>query len=136
MRAVARLGHLRTVAETRMTSTANIWRATGKMGQDETTGLEVPLWELTHAAVPFRLGGANQGTSGTRKVTVGGVELQLATRTANLPASTSNLLDGDLIDVTSGENAGTVWRIVEGDWADQQTARRLPIVATERPEEW
>jgi hypothetical protein len=57
-------------------------------------------------------------------------------RTAHFPASTSNLRDGDLLEITSGENTGQVLRVVEADWSDQTTARRVPVVATQRPEEW
>lgn len=126
----------RRAAEARMTSRATIRRNTGRTAQDETTGLEVPIWDTTYADLPFRLGGANSGSSGTRTQDIGGVEVQLAIRTAHLPAATANVRDGDLIEVDSGENAGTIWRVVEGDWADQQTARRVPIVAADRPEEW
>lgn len=132
----AALPELRAHAESRMTSQASVWRSTGRMTQDEATGLEVPEWERTHSASPFRLGGSDKGSSGTRTRSVGGVELQLAVRIGHFPAATTNLLDGDLIEVTSGENVGSVWRIVEGDWADQQTARRVPIIAADRPEEW
>jgi hypothetical protein len=54
----------------------------------------------------------------------------------HLPASTTNLADGDLIEVTSGEWAGDVFRIVAAIRYDQKTARRLPIVEEPRPTEW
>jgi hypothetical protein len=46
------------------------------------------------------------------------------------------LRDGDLIEVTAGELTGSVWHVVEADAADQQTARRVPVIAAEHPEEW
>jgi hypothetical protein len=56
-------------------------------------------------------------------------------RVAHLPHSTV-LRDGDLIEITAGELAGSVWHVVEADAADQQTARRVPVIAAEHPEEW
>lgn len=119
-----------------MTSRATIRRTTGRTTQDETTGLEVPIWDDIATNIPFRLGGANAGSSGTRTEDIGGVEVQTALRTGHIPAAVAGVREGDLVDVVTGENAGTVWRVVEGDWADQQTARRLPLVSTDRPEEW
>jgi hypothetical protein len=98
-------------------------------------GFDVGVWTVVYTG-PFRLGGANAGSSGTRTVTVGSTELQLAVRTGHFPHDTSGLADGDLIDVTAGENAGLVLRIVEATTADQQTALRLPVVQTQRPKEW
>lgn len=128
---------LRELAEWRMDecSRATIRRITDRTEQNEDTGLEDPVWDVIATDSPFRLGGANSGSSGTRTEDVGGVEVQTALRTGHLPAGTL-VADGDLIEVTAGENAGTVWRVTEGDWADQQTARRVPLVSTGRPEEW
>ena len=117
-----------------MTSRATVHRTTGRMVQDESNGLEVREWATTYTG-PFRLGGANAGSSGARTEAIGGVEVQTALRTGHFPAGT-DLADGDVVEVTAGENAGTVWRVVEGDWADQQTARRVPLTAEARPEEW
>lgn len=128
------LPELRRQAESRMTSRATVHRKGAATPQDEETGLEGSGWSAMVTDSPFRLKGS-RGASGTRTVTVGGVEVTLAVREGHFPAGT-DLRDGDLIEVTAGENAGTVWRVVEGDWADQQTARRVPIVATDRPAEW
>lgn len=117
-----------------MLSRATVRRPTSKTVQDETSGLEVPAWAVVLTGSPFRLRGTRGGTS-SRTLTVGGVEVTLAVREGHFPVGT-DLRDGDLIEVTAGENAGTVWRVVEGDSADQQTAYRVPIVATDRPEEW
>lgn len=130
----AELPFLRAEAEARMTSTATVRRLSERVEQDEETGLEVPVWDDIYTG-PFRLGGSS-GAAGTRTVTIGGVEVQVATRVAHFPASTTDLTDGDLIDLTAGENAGLVLRIVEADWQDQATARRVPVVAVDRPEEW
>lgn len=130
----AALPMLRAEAEARMTSRCTIRRKT-----DQTTvvdGFEVPVWDTTYTALPLRLVSDSTGTTQSRRVETAGVEYELAMRTAHFPASTSNLRDGDLLEVTSGENTGLVLRIVEADWSDQTTARRVPVVATQRPEEW
>lgn len=131
----AELPFLRAEALGRMTSRVVVMRKTGLTDQDEETGAEVPEWAAVHIDIPFRLGGS-KGSAGTRTVTVGAAEVQVATRVGSFAYDTDDLLDGDLIDITSGENAGLVLRIVEADWADQQTARRVPVVSESRPEEW
>lgn len=134
-RLAARLTRGRAAAVARMTSRAVVMRKTGRTTQSETNGREVPEWAAVHVDVPFRLvGGTTAGE--TRTVTVGGVELQLAVRRGDFPASLTDFADGDLIEITAGENTWSVWRIVEADWADQQTARRVPVVTTDRPAEW
>jgi hypothetical protein len=125
---------MRAMAEDRMTSRAAIMRKTG--GTTTVDGLEVPEWATVYADTPFRLGGAQRGGSGTQTVTVGGVSTQVALRVGNLPADTSDLHDNDFIEITAGENVGVVLRIVEAAWQDQATARRVPVVSTDRPEEW
>lgn len=132
----AELPFLRAEALARMLSTVTIRRLTGRMGQDENTGRQVPQWTETHLDIPCRIGGANTGSSGTRTESTVGGELQTALRVAHLEHDTANLADGDLIDVTAGEVAGTVWRIVEAEFADQQTARRIPVESVQRPAEW
>lgn len=99
-------------------------------------GFEVPGWTVVATDVPFRLGGSEQGGAGTRTVNVGGVDVQVATRVGSFPASQSNLKDGDYLDVTEGESAGLVLRVVEATWQDQATARRVPVLEVQRPEEW
>lgn len=132
----ATLPFLRAEAEARMTSRATVLRKTGETAQDESTGLEVPVWAAVYIDTPFRLGGSQQGGAGTRTITIGGVEIQVATRVGHFPANHDLLADGDLIEVTAGENAGAVLRIVEAAWQDQATARRVPVVTVDRPEEW
>jgi hypothetical protein len=132
----AQLPFLRAEAEARMTSTATIYRKTGLMVQDESTGLEVPEWVAIHTGIPFRLGGSDQGDSASRRQDIGGVEVQTAVRVGHLPVVIDDLTDGDFIDITSGENAGRAFRIVEVEFKDQATARRVPLLAENRPEEW
>lgn len=124
----------RRAAEARMTSRVTIYRRTGLTAQNETTGREVPTWETVATDVPFRLG-STRGAGASRTTGIEGSEVEVALRTGHLPYDRS-VLDGDYLDVTDGENAGTAWVVVEGDWQDQATARRVPIVAVTRPEEW
>jgi hypothetical protein len=104
--------------------------------QDEDTGLEGSAWAAVYVDLPLRLAGTYRGDSPSRTLDIGGVEVEVAVRTAHLPHDADDLLDGDLIEVTAGENAGLVLRIVEAAWQDQATARRVPVVAVDRPEEW
>lgn len=121
---------LRAEALARMTSTCTVRRTTGRTTQDEATGEEVPEWADAYSG-PFRFVGGSSKT-----VTIGGVEFQEATGRADFPWNTTNLADGDLIDITAGDWAGTVLQIVEAIKGDQRTARRVPVVETSRPEEW
>lgn len=116
-----------------MTSTALV-RRPGASTTDA-DGFEVDGWTQVYAG-PFRLGGSDAGAAGSRNVRVGDVELALAVRIAHFPASTTGLRDGDLIQVTAGENAGAFLRIVEASWQDQATARRVPVVEAQEPEGW
>lgn len=129
-----RLARGRAMAEARMLSEAVVMRKTGDMVTDP-DGFKSPEW-ATVLTSPFRLGGADAGSSGSRTVTIGGAELNLALRTGHFPHDTVGLADGDLIEILAGENAGLVLRIVEATWQDQATARRVPVVEAQRPEEW
>ncbi|MGH3996681.1 MAG: DUF6093 family protein [Pseudonocardiaceae bacterium] len=120
----------RAAAEARMTSRCTVRRKTGETPEGEI------VWTDVYTDLPVRLAGTIRGQSQARRVETAGVEFEIAMRTANFPASTDNLRDNDLAEITSGDNAGVVLRIVEADWQDQSTARRVPVVATLRPEEW
>lgn len=126
----------RRAANARMLSTAAVKRRTGETAQNESTGAVEPVWSTVYAAAPFRLGGANQGSTGLRVVELEGGSVALALRTAHFPHDHDDLRDGDFIDVTAGECAGMVLRIVEATWQDQATARRVQVVEERRPEEW
>lgn len=132
----ARLPFLRAEARGRMKSTVGVMRRTGESTQNEESGADVPEWATVYAAAPFRLGGANQGSTGSRVIEVDGGELALATRTGHFPHDHDELRDGDLIEIAFGENAGLVLRVVEATWQDQATARRVQVVEERRPEEW
>ena len=130
----ARVARGRAAATARMTSTVTIRRLTGNT--TTVNGYEVPVWEVVHVGIPFRLGSSASGDLGTRAVVVGGVTFQQATAVGSLPWDTTDLRDSDLIDIVSGEWAGSVFRIVEAVKGDQKTARRVPVVEVPRPEEW
>lgn len=117
-----------------MTSTCVVRRMTGRTAQDESTGLEVPVWDDVYTG-RLRLSGSRNAAT-TRTEDVGGVEVQRALRIAHFPASATGLRDGDLIDVTGGDNAGVVLRLIEANWQDQATARRYPVESADRPGEW
>lgn len=123
------LPELRREAESRMTSTAAVMRKTG--ARTVVDGIEAPEWAAVHVSTPLRYVGGS-----TRRVEVGGVEFQEATGRADFPHDLADLADNDLIDITDGEWAGTVLRVVEATKGDQRTARRVPVVEVPRPEEW
>lgn len=115
-----------------MTSRATVRRPSGAAeGRFGAT-----VWADVLTDVPFRLAGSVRGGSGSRTVRIGETEVEVATRVAHFPADTAGLRDGDLIDVTAGECAGLVLRVVEASWTDQQTALRVPVVEDQRPAEW
>ena len=124
----------RAAAAQRMLSRCTVRRKTG--ATTVVDGVKVPVWAVVHTDLPLRLEGKTDSASQSRRVETAGVEYELALRTAHFPAASTNLIDGDLIDVTSGESAGLVLRIIEADRSDQTTARRVPVVATQRPSEW
>ncbi len=119
-----------------MSSRATVRRATGRTVQDEATGREVTVWASVHTVLPFRLRQSRGSVGSSRSVSVGGVDLQLGNAEGHMPADTTDLRDGDLLEVTAGEWSGTVWRIVEAAVGDQQTARRVAIIEAARPKEW
>lgn len=126
----------RCAAEAGMLSRVRVMRKTGNTVPHPVNGLPVPEWEAVHVNLPFRLGGGSTGDGGSRGVTIGGVTFEEATAVGHFPATTADLRDDDLIDVTSGEWAGDCYRVVAAIRYDQKTARRLPIVEAQRPEEW
>lgn len=125
---------LQQYAEARMSSRCTVRRKTGEFNVVDR--IKVPVWEAVHVDLPVRIAGSHGGVASSRRANVGGAETQLAVREAHFPAATSNLADGDLLDLTAGPLAGHVFLIVEATWKDQATARRVPITATGRPEEW
>lgn len=119
-----------------MTSRVNVYRRSGRQVGNESTGEQSPEWIPTHLDLRFRLDSGSSSDGGSRRVEIDGVTYELATAVGHFPALTDDLLDGDFIEVVSGECVGTVWSIVKAVRADQKTARRLPIVEESRPDEW
>lgn len=130
----AALPELRAHAESRMTSRASLRRLTGGTTVNA-EGYEVPEWATVLTDTPCRLT-ARTGAGQSRTVSTPGGDVQIASRELHVPVGTTGVRDGDLFEITAGENAGTVWQVVEADGSDQTTALRLPVVAAERPEEW
>lgn len=130
----AELPGLRAEAEARMTSRCTVRRKGGTPVIVD--GFKVPGWTVVHTDLPIRLGGTTRGASSARRDDIGSGEVEVAVRTAHFPAATSDLADSDYVEITSGENAGLVLRIVEATWQDQATARRVPVVSVVRPKEW
>lgn len=115
-------------------STVHIRRKTGDTTTDA-DGYESPQWVIELADVPCRIR-ASAGAGQSRTISTPGGDVTLAVRVASFPAATEDLRDGDCIEVVDGRLAGSVWQIVEADDADQQTARRVAVIAAERPGEW
>jgi len=119
-----------------MTSRCRVLRRSGRSPQNESSGEQSPEWIVVHADLPFRLGTGSSADGGSRAVTIDGISFEEATGVGHLPATTSDLRDGDYIDVTSGEWAAFVCSVIEATRADQKTARRVPIREESRPDEW
>ncbi len=115
-----------------MLSRVTIRRLTGDETKND-KGYTVPEWSSA-PDVPFRLGG-NRGAQTSRRTTVGGAEVETATRVGHFPVGT-DLADDDYVEITDGECAGRVFRVIEAQAADQQTALRVPLIEVSRPEEW
>jgi hypothetical protein len=117
-----------------MTSRCTIRRKTGNMVLDA-DNQQVPEWETVHTDLRVRIATV-QGAARSRTQSPGDAEIERATPRLDFPASTSDLADSDHVEIDSGENAGRVYRLIESDWSDQATARRVPVMAVERPTEW
>lgn len=124
----------RAAAEARMTSRCTIRRKTGNMVIDA-ENQEVPEWIVVHTDLPCRLA-TSQGAIKSRTQTPGDAELERAAPDLHVPALTSDLANNDVAEITTGENAGEVARLLETSGTDQATARRIPVESVERPQEW
>lgn len=133
-RLLSRLTRGRAIAEARMLSRCVVWRRTGGYITND-DGARVPEWGAVYVDLPVRISGGSSSDGGSRGVTIGSVTFEDATGVGHFPAPSPLLSDGDLFEVTSGEWAGDVYRIVAAIRYDQQTARRLPIVEAQRPAE-
>jgi hypothetical protein len=117
-----------------MASRCNVRRKTG--AKTVVGGFEVPAWATIHADLEVKVGGANAGSSQSRKIDAGGVDVEVPVRVASFPAGTNDLRDGDLVEIVSGDTEGLVLRIVEADPKDWATARRVQVIGATRPGEW
>ncbi|MCL2611951.1 MAG: DUF6093 family protein [Nocardioidaceae bacterium] len=138
MYAVASLGRFRALAESRMTSRCTIRRRTGQRVPGA-NGIETDSWTVLYTDLPVRIGSLSMSAGTATKIagrSLDGTEVNHSRHQASLPVTTSDIADGDLIEITDGENAGMVLRITEADWQDQATARRVPVEAVERPRGW
>lgn len=130
----AGLAELRGYALQRMKSRVTIRRRAGKT--TTSAGVEVPNWVTVAADVPFRSDGTSSSSGGSTGARIGGVTFEEAIAVGHLPHDYADLHDGDLLECTSGEWAGSVWRVIKAIRADQKTARRLPLADEARPKEW
>lgn len=124
----------RRAASARMTSTCNVRRKTGATAL--VGGFKVATWETVHSAIACRVAGANSGSSQSRTVSTGAADVAVPVRVVSFAYDTTDLRDGDLIELTAGDTDNLVLRIVEADPQDQATARRVLAVGTTRPAEW
>lgn len=116
-----------------MTSTALIRRKGGKTTDDD--GFEVDGWTDIYSALPSWVD--NKSTAGSsRRVSVGDVELQLATRVLKCPHDTMLLRDGDLVAMVGGMCDGRFFRLIDPTPTDQKKQQEFEVVETERPEGW
>lgn len=119
-----------------MLSRAIVYRRTGKTAQDEGSGRVYAIWQIVHTDLKCRLRTATSGAGSTRRKAIPGGEVQTGEPDVDFPYATANLLDGDYIAISEGENAGTVCAALEVDRVDQKTVRRVPVKVVPRPEEW
>lgn len=130
------MSEFRQEALARMKSRVTIWREGGRVPQNEDTGLESTGWNPVYTNYPFRLRRSSLAGSanGTRRVVIADIEYQMSIADGHFPIGTQ-LEDNDLIDITYGENEGTIWKVVEAEQQDQQTSVRVPIIQVKRPPE-
>jgi Family of unknown function (DUF6093) len=138
----AEMAEHRADAESRMGAANNgsdaiVHRQVTRLDQNELDGSEDPGWVVVHEG-PMRLAGARQGASGVRRQQAPGGDHALGDLEAHWPASVprERFREGDLIEIAAGESADTFWSVKGIPIADQQTARRLPVEAAQRPSDW
>lgn len=122
----------RRAAESRMTSTATIWRE-DPANPVVVNGLETPGWVAFLITVPCWVDNSGP-SSGTRTITRGSVEVQVATRVLKVPHDTTGLRDGDVAEIRGGACDGRFFEVVEATVADQKKQQELPVVEIQKPE--
>lgn len=125
------LAEFRAEAIGEMTSQVTLWRlgVTAAAGN----GFVTDTWTKVATDVPFGFAG-NTTTSTTQRT--GDVATDAAVRTGKFPHDFEDLADHDLVEITCGESAGKVFKILDSTWKDRATARRVKIVEHPRPAEW
>lgn len=131
----AELAEHRADAESRMTSRCVIRRDNG-LAPQQSDGVQPRAWLTVHTDLPCRVSGPSRGAATSRTVSTPGGDVEVPVRTWSVKHDTTNLEDGDLIEITAGPCAGEVLVIVDASQADQRTAYRVPVIGAHRPEEW
>lgn len=98
-------------------------------------GLEVPGWVSVLTDVPCWVDSSGT-SSGTRTVTIGQTEMQVASRVLKIPHDTTGFRDGDVVEISGGACDGRFFRIVEATIADQKKQQEIPVVEIQQPEGW
>lgn len=115
-----------------MTSSAAVKRPGEPVVVD---GLETEGWETIYPDLPCWVDHSGP-SSGTRTITRGSVEVQVATRVLKVPHDASGLQDGDVLEILGGACAGRFFQIIEATVADQKKQQELPVVEVQRPGGW
>lgn len=131
----AALPMLRAEAEAGMESRCTIRRETGNVIIDG-ENREVPEWLVIHTDLPLRIVAA-PGPARSRTQTPGDVEIERAIPRDDFPVTAAKTLRAnDHVEVTAGDNAGDVHRLITVPRVDRATACRCPVETVERPTEW
>lgn len=123
------LADFRDLAESRRFSRCDIGRETG--ATTTVDRLKVATVHLVHTGETFRL-----AHSGQQSVTIGGIVYETATAVGHLAHDLIDLVDGDVLRITTGEWPETFWRVVKAVMKDQATERRIPLEQIPRPAGW
>lgn len=121
----------RTMAEERMRSRGTVRR---RDGHTIVNDARVYTWSTVGADILVRLDGT-RGSEQSSADTIGSSTTQVAHLEAHVPVGTP-LRAGDLIDITSGEAAPCVLRVISAVHRDQATALRARVEVVPRPKEW
>ncbi len=105
----------------------------GELPETDANAFVIRSFTTVATDIPVRLA-SGRGVTGSRKLRVGDSEVEIATQEGHLPTRQTDLADRDLLHVTAGEHVGRWLRVVEASAADQQTARRVPVVEDQKPE--
>jgi hypothetical protein len=111
-------------------------RPTGSFVTDPDTDEQVPEWATVHTDLPGRLDAGHGHSGRTRSQDVAGQTFEQPIPEWHVPWGTTDILPGDHIDVTTGDTAPIVLRVLSVPRGDQQTALRLPVEVVDRPSEW